>query len=705
MPIDQKLTEAANIAAAAAPLMDQFVNGDETTIVQGAGGTYPSQAKAAREAKDEIIARFEPEVDSINEHAKHVTAEANRAQSYVQDVADEGVKQVAVIKSSGDTQNARLIATGTSEQYDVEQASLNQQAVIQNKGDEQAARVIAEGEKAEQQADRAQAIADKFGDVDSAITEATEQADRSKEEADRSAGYVATVSAEGDSQITRLQTEGVIQEVRAKAEADRAKTEADKSAQNNQASSNHADRSEAAADLAEAIVYNGEASTTPAEGKIPIGKKGGFIDIGWIDPHYNSAAPNFIGRAGGAGFGVGICPELPAGFSPLPGCTSPTSDTYGNYRYTDGSIMCWVPLFYYRITGNSIEIAAESDYADNAAAEADNFALHRAFIDGSQVQRGFFVDKYMVSANNGVASSIKDGLPMSSHSAHNPYSQVGAPNNYGGSVEVCKTRGDVFFPASRFIHSAAALLSLAHGQGANNDAYCAWYDAAGVKNYPKGCNNNALGDGDDNTVKYVSDGYSNCGKTGSGSPFAKTAHNGQECGIADLNGLMYEVSIGITRPGTSSGDSTGPNPGDFWCLKESVRMADLTSGWNNPTDAWGDVNHVATLYDVVALPHIEHISNWVRFGNSENPVLSAETSGNGWMTTGLGIFQPDGGSSGGTNQFGRDGLYSYRRANLCLLSGGSWDVGSYSGVWSAHLHYYRRSSHHYVGCRAACYLS
>ena len=530
------------------------------------------------------------------------------------------------------------------------------------------------------------------------------EADRSTTEANRAATYQAVVAAEGDTQIVRLQTEGDTQEARAKAEADRSKAEADQSAQNNQSSANHADRSENAANLAEAIVYNGEASTTPGEGKIPIGKKGGYIDLGWVDPHYASVMPNFIGRAGGAGFGVGLCPELPEGFSPLPGCTSAISDAYGNYRYTDGSIMCWVPLFYYRITGNNVEIAAESDYPDRAAAEADNFALHRAFIDGGQIQRGFFVDKYMVSANSGVASSIKDGLAMSSNSAHNPYSQLGAPNSYGGSIDVCKTRGDAFFPTSRFIHSALALLSLAHGQKATNDVYCAWHDSTGVKNYPKGCNNNALGDTDDNTVSYISDGYSNCGRTGSGTPFAKTTHNGQASGVADLNGLMYEVALGITRPGTSSGDSIGPNPGDFWCIKESVKMADLTSGWNNTTDAWGDVNHVATLYDVVELAQVEHISNWVRFGNDTKPVLSAETSGNGWITTGLGVFQSDGTSSGGANEFGRDGLYGYHRANLCLLSGGYWGHGSIAGVWCAHFYGSRHYSNDPVGCRAACYL-
>ena len=40
--------------------------------------------------------------------------------------------------------------------------------------------------------------------------------------------------------------------------------------------------------------------------------------------------------------------------------------------------------------------------------------------------------------------------------------------------------------------------------------------------------------------------YDKAGKTGSGMPFAKTTHNGQACGIADLNGLLWEIVIGVT---------------------------------------------------------------------------------------------------------------------------------------------------------------
>jgi hypothetical protein len=111
-------------------------------------------------------------------------------------------------------------------------------------------------------------------------------------------------------------------------------------------------------------------------------------------------------------------------------------------------------------------------------------------------------------------------------------------------VDGAVNAGSVFFCCSKYIYAALALLSLAHGQAATGTTACAWYHA--TYNFPKGCNNNALGDTNDGTVAYESDGYSNCGKTGSGTPFAKTTHNGQACGVADLNGLMYEISLGVT---------------------------------------------------------------------------------------------------------------------------------------------------------------
>jgi hypothetical protein len=260
----------------------------------------------------------------------------------------------------------------------------------------------------------------------------------------------------------------------------------------------------------------------------------------------------------------------------MPGYDQLGSDNYGNYIYKEGSVMIWVPKFYYRIGHasnptyatygvNSIDIKGIDTYPTTALANAAGYALHRAFIDGGVEKLGFFRDKYMCSkvANGSgyTAASIKNGLPLSSAATHNPFADcTGGENYYYSAIDLAHRRDGVdgavnadsiFFCSSQFMRSAIAMLSMAHGQAATSTANCAWYHA--TYNYPKGCNNNALSDIDDTTVKWESDGYSNCGKTGSagygggaGNVFAKSTHNGQNCGSADDNGLMYEISIGLT---------------------------------------------------------------------------------------------------------------------------------------------------------------
>lgn len=415
---------------------------------------------------------------------------------------------------------------------------------------------------------------------------------------------------------------------------------------------------------------------------------------------------NDIGISGGVGFGVGTYPgSLPAGFTSLSGTYIVGSTDYGNYEYADGSIMCWIPAFFYKIgTGsngldvNVIDVKPESAYADEAAANTDGYALHRAFKDGGETKRGFFVDKYQASNNSGTASSIALGDPLSTNLAHNPLSGLTgiSTNNYATCIDAAKTRGSQFFPSSRFIQSALAMLSMAHGQAASSTDYCAWYDASGVTNFPKGCNNNALGDVNDGTISYTSDGYSNCGKTGSGTPFAKTTHNGQETGVADLNGNMWEIGLGLTR---DSGNA------DFYALKPAVAMQDLTSGSVGGNDAWGSAAHLATLYDVLAVPYITNASAWRRYGNAGEQVLDESVSGAGWMATGLALPRSaDGWSAGGTNLFGADAMYEFHRALLCVLSGGAWGSGSISGVWAGSLDGSRTNSYGGVGFRAACYF-
>jgi hypothetical protein len=292
---------------------------------------------------------------------------------------------------------------------------------------------------------------------------------------------------------------------------------------------------------------------------------------------------NDIGVAGKLGFGVGICPpaNLPSGMILMPGGYYPGSDNYGNYQFTDGSVMVYVPKFYYKVgTGtnglavNVVDIKGTRTYTSTVAANAAGYALHRAFIDGGSERVGFFIDKYKISKNalgtGFVGSSIKNGLPISTAATHNQAADLtGGANCYYSLIDLAHRRdgvnglvnaSSIFHCASQFQRAVLAILSLAHGQASSSTAYCAWYDA--TYNFPKGCNNNALRDTNDTSVLYVTDGYSNCGKTGSGSLFAKTTHNGQNCGVADLNGLMYEVSIGVSSIAASKNitGATQANP-------------------------------------------------------------------------------------------------------------------------------------------------
>lgn len=275
----------------------------------------------------------------------------------------------------------------------------------------------------------------------------------------------------------------------------------------------------------------------------------------------SSAGINDIGNPGGAGFGVGIAPPeiLPSTIKPLPGYDNPLSDNYGNYQDASGSIMCWVPAFYYRFesSSNVPVILLYSAFPSVAAANAQGFALHRAFYDGGIEQPGFFVDKYKCSNSGGIAVSVKNGNTLSSNAAHNGWGSLltgltTADNINAGAIKAAKTRGAGYFPKSLFQQSAIGMLVLAHAAAATSTTNCAWYKSTGVS-APRGCNSNALRDSGDTTVIWQSDGYNNCGKTGSagygggaGNLFAKSTHNGQNCGIADVNGLIYEVSLGMT---------------------------------------------------------------------------------------------------------------------------------------------------------------
>lgn len=284
--------------------------------------------------------------------------------------------------------------------------------------------------------------------------------------------------------------------------------------------------------------------------------------------YLRNSAVNNIGTPNTTGFGVGICPVDAVGFTPLPGCTDTASANYGNYQFRDGSVMVWIPAFRFRLGNaadpgfathgpNTISIVPVSAHADEASANAQGYYLHRAFINGGTYQPGFFRDKYDCSANGSVASSIKGVQPMVSGPAAGQvgFSAVGATNAYHGAFNAARTRGPKFHPETVFQADALCRLSEAHAQASTTTTYCAWYDTTGVRNYPKGNDNNALKSEADvlqsgaGAVTFTSAGnatYPAFALAGSGNQLAKTTHNGQLCGVTDVAGNIYKINPGMT---------------------------------------------------------------------------------------------------------------------------------------------------------------
>lgn len=416
---------------------------------------------------------------------------------------------------------------------------------------------------------------------------------------------------------------------------------------------------------------------------------------------------NNIGVQGTANFGVGVTDALPVGMIEIEGTRLPEHLNYGNYQYSDGSVMVWIPMFYYRWGSidslhatkydlNSLDVKSKHDFAGVEAANVAGYAVHRAFYDDGKLKDGFFVDKYQCSNNAGVASSLKNGISLSTSASNNPIGNLtGAPtNDLAGTLKAAKSRGTDFFVTTIFIQRALSLLSMAHAQAATSTAACAWYEATGVNNFPKGNNNNALGDVNDTSVLYAGTGYLNAGRTGSANPFAKTTHNGQASGVADLNGNMWEAAIGLTQ-----------TSGNFYVLKTSAKASALTGGTTLATDAWG-MTAMTQSYDSLGATsgELKGVTGAKYTGSTSTQVFSSALSGLAWQASGAGIVQVGGANGTGNNVFGNDFFYDDRTEALCPLVGGAWNDSTAAGVWAVYYGPARTTSNSDIGVRAALYF-
>jgi hypothetical protein len=412
---------------------------------------------------------------------------------------------------------------------------------------------------------------------------------------------------------------------------------------------------------------------------------------------------SLIGRAGQKGFGVGVYGGDPAdltamGLAPMEGCEDPTSDNYGNYIHTNGSIMCCIPAFCYRL-GKATAPSYSQDGVDALEIKdatkfpqfshdavfsspdfGDDWILHRAFVDGNKLKRAFFIDKYLCSNVNGQAASVKkaDRLMCYDDKTQTYFTKSisGTVGQAYDAITLSRARGDYYSLVTCYQWSAISLLSLAHGQAATSADACAWYDANHTTNFPKGATSEYGRDFNDDSIRYTYHSYGNIfAKTGSGTPFNKTTHNGQASGVADVAGVCNQWTIGACNP-----------------LQATVALMNITT-----------TAHEITKDNVV--DQQLHTSYSTGFGDEQRSFngIRNGTSGLDWV--GAGIIP----KTASTNAlFGGDEYREYYTTTIGLKVGlgGTW--GQYAGIfcrsWAGISNNYRwYKPSHYFGFRSAAY--
>lgn len=467
-----------------------------------------------------------------------------------------------------------------------------------------------------------------------------------------------------------------------------------------------------------------------------------------------------IGVPGEIGFGVAPALEadyLAIGATPFEGHDSLYGSNRGKYLHVaSGAVLYHIPKHYYRDIGNT------TTFSD---VPLDGYVLDRTFINGGVELNGVFTFAYEGSNNGGKLSSQKNAAPVSTSTGNNPIGNLNGtpPNRYGGIYMAAKSCDSAAYPVPFWHRRMLARLAVAHGKASTSTAVCAFTDVAPF--HPKGNNNNALADHADTSVTFTSAGnatYPNCALTGSGVPFSKTTHNGQECGIADLNGNMWEAMSGLIymartgATGTTGTDAVAltahgyevgqavafggtPSSGatyntavyevatvvdadnftlttvlerdilatdgiytgkTFYMLKESTDIRALAD--DSTTAGTGAFD--LSLYDQIDLSDL-FTSNgvWRKLGNAAEQVFEFSTDRNSdaYKRASLGMPRLAGSSAGGTTEYGNDGIYTYFRHECVPLSGGRWSSLSYAGVGAGSFHGYRTGSNDYVGVRAS----
>ena len=316
---------------------------------------------------------------------------------------------------------------------------------------------------------------------------------------------------------------------------------------------------------------------------------------GYIGGSYVTANP------GEAGFGCGVAPsEIVSKYNmtPMEGTYNPNSKNYGNYTDKTGSVMVWIPKVYVKYTYDAADPYFGLKVEVSNTAKADYF-LPRCFINNGKEIDGFFIDKYVCSPENKIGVSKRFGQPLCTHNRgvsinqnlELPADVVSALSLSNGTILnradalplAAKTRGIHYsLPTAFMFHHLADLVDAHYfaSRAATSNFYdgdyslCAWAD---IKPYsPKGPNNRLVDYFDTAVVFQFStdnNNYNNgqfitarCGSC-SDNVFPKNTHNGQWCGVADMNGTIWQGALGLI-----SNDSA-----NICIMKETTNATDIVT--------------------------------------------------------------------------------------------------------------------------------
>lgn len=480
------------------------------------------------------------------------------------------------------------------------------------------------------------------------------------------------------------------------------------------------------------------------------------IDNSWYG--YIDEFKYTIGLAGLAGFGVGCCrPELlPDDIAELPGTTDRFSPNYGNYVHVpSASIVCFLPAHYIDLQAPGTGNDAFLTRVVISSTQSGNSVLAKAFRNGGSELAGVFVDKYQGSNvrpdGSGMPNS-SDGLPgtlpnsggvFASRPLHWPVSAIGVSgtlrspfsycnstvlnpsattpaNNYGGVWALCQSRGSDWYPVPMWTRIHLGYLALAHAQAlldtggtpvANATTNAAWMDTAPYA--PKGNNNNGTDvnktalafsrtDIGGNTSGWAGESaraFTGAARIGTLSAMEHTTHNGQLCGIADVNGNQWDITPGLTNnTGTNAGYKLFSDLDDYTTVSSNAGItgaanvislaADVSDDgvWWGATDGW--------TYLVPNSGGTYHPSS----------TWAANATRKAMAECGLPRQAGTSGSQTSTNIFGGDGFYRYHRNDLLPLCGGAWVFGARAGSFAVFLSNAASSPSQGVSGRGARFL-